>query len=215
MGCRPLTIRFYPYPPAQALSWADRPLLHVQAQLPPRTTPPTNHSATSVEALGWYLPQQPTPTDPQSWPAHRQDMAPPPMPLTHQSAVDTTHHFLSTHRRSPTSLSSHGSDHSLKSTMMATNGSAPPQVARNLNLNLADSPSWNSATTPMRIPMRIPPLDHFYPLSATFQGVPGTRSTSRPNTASTSLAALAIPDAPASSSYEQPNRHQSPICAGV
>jgi hypothetical protein len=33
--------------------------------------------------------------DPQSWPAHRQDMAPPPMPLIPQSAVDTTP-FLST-----------------------------------------------------------------------------------------------------------------------
>ncbi|KAF8464733.1 hypothetical protein DFH94DRAFT_640064, partial [Russula ochroleuca] len=34
----------------------------------------------------------------------------------------------------------------------------------------------------------------FLPLSATYQGVPGTGSTSRPNTASTSLAALAIAD---------------------
>jgi hypothetical protein len=53
----------------------------------------------------------------------------------------------------------------------------------------------------------------FLPLSATYQGVPGTGSTSRPNTASTSLAALAIADAP--TSYEQPYRHQSPIRAGV
>ena len=53
----------------------------------------------------------------------------------------------------------------------------------------------------------------FLPLSATYQGIPGTGSTSRPNTASTSLAALAIADAP--TSYEQPYRHQSPIRAGV
>ncbi|KAH9958525.1 hypothetical protein BGW80DRAFT_1449429 [Lactifluus volemus] len=50
----------------------------------------------------------------------------------------------------------------------------------------------------------------FLPLSA-FQG--GTGSTSRPNTASTSLAALAIADAPASN--EQQYRHQSPIRAGI
>jgi hypothetical protein len=53
----------------------------------------------------------------------------------------------------------------------------------------------------------------FLPLSATFQGVPGTGSTSRPNTASTSLAALAIADAP--TSHEQPYRQQSPIRAGI
>ena len=54
--------------------------------------------------------------------------------LLPQSAADTTHHFLSTYRHSSTSLSSHGSNHSLKLKMMATNSSAPPQVARHLNL---------------------------------------------------------------------------------
>jgi hypothetical protein len=130
---------------------------------------------------------------PSEWPAHRQDMAPPPMPLTPQSAVDTTHHLLSTHRRSPTSLSSHGSDHSLESTMMTANGSAPPQAARNLDPNLD------------------PSVRPFLPISA-LQGIPVTGSTSRPNTASTSLAALAIADAPAS--YEQPYRQQSPARSG-
>ena len=52
----------------------------------------------------------------------------------------------------------------------------------------------------------------FLPLSA-FQGIPGTGSTSRPNTASTSLAALAIADAP--TTYEQPYRHQSPVRTGI
>src|SRR6266850_5267523 len=52
----------------------------------------------------------------------------------------------------------------------------------------------------------------FLPLSA-FQGAPGTGSTSRPNTASTSLAALAIADAP--TAYEQPYRHQSPVRTGI
>jgi len=149
----------FPFPPGQALSRADRPPLHVQAQLPLRTTPPTL-SAVSVEDLDWYYPQQQqhTPTDPQNWSVHRQDMAPPLMPLTPQSAVDTTPHFLSTHRRSPTSLSSHGSDHSLESTMMTANGSVPQQAARSLDPNLADSPSWNSAMTQMQIQ----PPDHFY-----------------------------------------------------
>ena len=52
----------------------------------------------------------------------------------------------------------------------------------------------------------------FLPLSA-IPGVTGTGSTSRPGTASTSLAALAIFDGP--SSYEQPYRHQSPVRTGV
>lgn len=52
----------------------------------------------------------------------------------------------------------------------------------------------------------------FLPLTA-IQGIPGAGSSSRPNTASTSLAALAIADAP--TSYEQPYRQQSPIRAGV
>ncbi|KAI0294681.1 hypothetical protein B0F90DRAFT_1755494, partial [Multifurca ochricompacta] len=110
--------------------------------------------------------------DIQNWPAHHQDMAPPPMPLTPQSVVvDTTRHFPSTHQPSPTSLSSsHGSDHSLESTRVVTaiaNGSDIPPLpppphqpagGRNLDPNLGDSPSWNSAmrSTP------IPPLDHFY-----------------------------------------------------
>ncbi|KAF8489359.1 hypothetical protein F5888DRAFT_1910396 [Russula emetica] len=63
---------FFPFPLAQALSRPVRSPLHVQAQLPPRTTPPTHHSAASVEAL--KLPS--TAWDPQSWPAHCQDMAP-------------------------------------------------------------------------------------------------------------------------------------------
>jgi len=50
----------------------------------------------------------------------------------------------------------------------------------------------------------------FLPLSA-ISGVSG--STSRPGTASTSLAALAIGDGP--TSYEQPYRHQSPVRTGV
>ncbi|KAH8980390.1 hypothetical protein EDB86DRAFT_2980423 [Lactarius hatsudake] len=50
----------------------------------------------------------------------------------------------------------------------------------------------------------------FLPLSAV-QG--GTGSTSRPNTASTSLAALAIADAP--TPFEQQYRQQSPIRAGI
>ncbi|KAH8992232.1 hypothetical protein EDB92DRAFT_1797371 [Lactarius akahatsu] len=50
----------------------------------------------------------------------------------------------------------------------------------------------------------------FLPLS-TVQG--GTGSTSRPNTASTSLAALAIADAP--TPFEQQYRQQSPIRAGI
>jgi hypothetical protein len=38
---------------AQASPRTDRPPLHVQAQLPPRTTAPTHHSAASVEVLEW------------------------------------------------------------------------------------------------------------------------------------------------------------------
>jgi hypothetical protein len=120
---------FFPFPPDQALSH-DHSLPQVQAQLPPCTTPPTHHPATSVEALEWYLPQQLTPTHPQSCPLivriwHH------PMPLTPRLAVDTTHHFLSTHRCSPTSLLSHRSDHSLESTLMTVNGlESQPQSCR-------------------------------------------------------------------------------------
>ena len=52
----------------------------------------------------------------------------------------------------------------------------------------------------------------FLPLSAIQGGVSAPASNSRPNTASTSLAALAIADAPAP--FEQQYRHQSPIRAG-
>jgi hypothetical protein len=52
----------------------------------------------------------------------------------------------------------------------------------------------------------------FLPLSAVQGGVAAPGSTSRPNTASTSLAALAIADAP--TPFEQHYRHQSPIRAG-
>jgi len=43
--------------------------------------------------------------------------------------------------------------------MMSANGSAPPQVGRNLDPNLGDSQSWNSAMTSMPTHQ----LDHFYP----------------------------------------------------
>jgi hypothetical protein len=164
---------FFPFNQAQALSRRDLQPLHVQAQLPHRTTPP-HHSAVSVEDLDWYYPhqrQQRTPTDTQNWSAHHQDMAPP-MPLTPQSAVDTTHHFLSTHRRSPATLSSRGSDPSLDSTMMTANGSAPPQVGRSLDPNLGDSPSWNSAMTSMPIHQ----LDHFYPFQQSRAAAPQPRA---------------------------------------
>ena len=52
----------------------------------------------------------------------------------------------------------------------------------------------------------------FLPLSAVQGGVPGAGSSSRPNTASTSLAALAIADAP--TPFEQQYRHQSPVRTG-
>ena len=55
--------------------------------------------------------------------------------------------FLSTHWCSPTSLSSHGSGHSLGSTMVTANDSAPPQAARNFDRNHTHTPSWNSAMT--------------------------------------------------------------------
>ena len=55
--------------------------------------------------------------------------------------------FLSTHWCSPTSLSSHGSGHSLGSTMVTANDSTPPQAARNFDRNHTHTPSWNSAMT--------------------------------------------------------------------
>jgi hypothetical protein len=57
-----------------------------------------------------------------------------------------------------------------------------------------------------------PSIRPFLPVSAIQGVVPGTGSTSRPGTASTSLAALAIADAP--TTYEQPYRHQSPVRPG-
>jgi hypothetical protein len=77
------------------------------------------------------------------------DSTPPLMPLTPQSAVDMTHHFLSTHWCLPTSLSS---QHFLVSTMMTMTGLASQQAARILDPNLADSSStlqsvWLTATT--------------------------------------------------------------------
>ena len=86
------------------------------------------------------------------------------MPLTPQSAVDTTHHFLSTQRRSPTILLSHGSDHFSGIDDDDRDQLGSPTGGRN-HLNLADSPSWNSAATLMQTP----PLDHFCP----FSNIPG------------------------------------------
>jgi hypothetical protein len=95
------------------------------------------------------------------------------MPLTSQSVVDTTHHFLFTHRHSPTSLSSHGSDHSLELTMMTASSSESRPEPRKLPImELCNGTDADPTTRP------------FLPLSATFrashvQGPPRTQTQSQ------------------------------------
>jgi hypothetical protein len=131
---RPPTIRFFP----SLQSW--------------HCSGPSVHRYTSRQSSLLI----PTSTDPQSW---RQDMASPPMPLTPQLAVDLTRHFLSTHRRSPTSLSSHGSNHSDRERLGSSAGGSEsrPQSRRLSIVGLCNDADAD------------PTFDHL-PLSATFQG---------------------------------------------
>jgi len=79
---------FFPFSLAQVLSWPVRPLLHVQAQLPPCTTLPALrlHLPHSYSAINSYRLSELARLS--------SDMAPL-MLLSPQSAVVTTHRFLS------------------------------------------------------------------------------------------------------------------------